>query len=333
MIKVFLLCLFLLIACGPSQEEVDFAIEKAISSIPSAPTQQDVDESILSAMDRIPPIASQGDIDNSIRKITDPINNEVIPTINSRLENISSTEKAILEVIEVIPALPTREYVDDAIEEAVSAIPEPKEELNWNSVWSEFTPSVFYIQVPSSSAYGSGWLYKEGLILTAAHVVENNTNVNIFQMAGEKFTGTVYAKDSSRDVALIKFDKNENKLSSNTKPLLFGNIKETHFAGPLMALGYSDRGNLVNQPAGRAAANVGVMSQVKVFASGGSDAIKHIMMDAPIAPGDSGGPVLDSEGYVLGMTRSYSSNPGTFFAIHEDVLREALVNLELGYSK
>ena len=48
-------------------------------------------------------------------------------------------------------------------------------------------------------------------------------------------------------------------------------------------------------------------------------------MDAPIAPGDSGGPVVDRDGVVIGMTRSYSTNPGTFFAIHEDVIKESLV--------
>ena len=38
-----------------------------------------------------------------------------------------------------------------------------------------------------------------------------------------------------------------------------------------------------------------------------------------------GGPVVDRDGVVIGMTRSYSTNPGTFFAIHEDVIKESLV--------
>ena len=48
---------------------------------------------------------------------------------------------------------------------------------------------------------------------------------------------------------------------------------------------------------GSAAANVGVLSQVINFgaASGGL----NLEMDAPIDPGDSGGPVLDSDGLVV----------------------------------
>ncbi len=207
--------------------------------------------------------------------------------------------------------------------EAVEVIEKPTE-LDFNKIWKDFTPSIFYVQDAATTAYGTGWLYKDGIIITANHVVGSGDSMKIFQMTGLPFIASIIVRDASRDIAVLKFDSGKIDLPEGAKPLIVGDIDTGHYASPLMALGYSDRGTLINQSAGRAAANVGVLSQVKVFSQGQSSPIKHIMMDAPIAPGDSGGPVVDRDGMVIGMTRSYSTNPGTFFAIHEDVIKESL---------
>ncbi|MFL2639733.1 MAG: serine protease [Dehalococcoidia bacterium] len=207
--------------------------------------------------------------------------------------------------------------------EALEIIEQPTEP-DFNRIWKDFTPSIFYVQDPATTAYGTGWLYKDGIIITVNHVVGSGPSMKVFQMTGLPFVASVVVRDASRDIAVLKFDPGKINLPEGAKPLLVGDIDTGHYASPLMALGYSDRGTLINQSAGRAAANVGVLSQVKIFSQGQSSPIKHIMMDAPIAPGDSGGPVVDTDGMVIGMTRSYSTNPGTFFAIHEDVIKESL---------
>tara|TARA_B100000029_G_scaffold320946_1_gene313349 strand:+ start:25359 stop:27071 length:1713 start_codon:yes stop_codon:yes gene_type:complete len=208
--------------------------------------------------------------------------------------------------------------------EPLEVIEKPTEP-DFNKIWRDTTPAIFYVQDEATGGYGTGWLYKNRYIVTANHVVNNATQMKIYQTSGLPFVASVVWQDASRDVAILKFNSSEANLASDVTPLVIGNINTGHYASPLMALGYSDRGALRNQSAGRAAANVGVLSQVKVFSHGQSSSIKHIIMDAPIAPGDSGGPVVDRDGVVIGMTRSYSTNPGTFFAIHEDVIKESLV--------
>ena len=208
--------------------------------------------------------------------------------------------------------------------EPLEVIEKPTEP-DFNKIWRDTTPAIFYVQDEATGGYGTGWLYKNRYIVTANHVVNNATQMKIFQTSGLPFVASVVWQDASRDIAILKFNSSEANLASDVTPLVMGNINTGPYASPLMALGYSDRGALRNQSAGSAAANVGVLSQVKGFSHGQSSSIKHIIMDAPIAPGDSGGPVVDRDGVVIGMTRSYSTNPGTFFAIHEEVIKESLV--------
>ena len=115
-----------------------------------------------------------------------------------------------------------------------------------------------------------------------------------------------------------------------------GSIGPIVRATPLLALGYSggtipaDDGSV-----GLATANVGVLSDIVVFTIRG----RNIVMDAPIDPGDSGGPVLNADGEVVGMVRAVQIRTvggqrvvGTFYAIDIFEIREALPALRAGLS-
>jgi putative serine protease PepD len=58
-------------------------------------------------------------------------------------------------------------------------------------------------------------------------------------------------------------------------------------------------------------------------------------MDTPVDPGDSGGPVLDASGEVVGMTRAVAEQTvggqrvvGTFYAVHIDEILDSLPDLK-----
>jgi S1-C subfamily serine protease len=217
------------------------------------------------------------------------------------------------------------------------ASPTPQPIQDFGEVYQKVWPSVFLIETPRGN--GSGWLVKPQHILTSQHVVAGLSSVTVRQSIGPAFTASVWAFDSTRDIALLQFDvAASNVLHSDAAPLPLGEITTEAIAQNLMALGYSGIGVWPNGTVGAASTNVGVLSQIIDF---GSNSLGlNLVMDVPIDPGDSGGPVLNTDGEVVGMVRAIRERTtggrrmvGTFYAVHSGEIREALGMLNLGVSR
>ena len=117
-----------------------------------------------------------------------------------------------------------------------------------------------------------------------------------------------------------------------------GDVSILNIASSLMAMGYSgglgprDDGSI-----GPATANIGVLSSIILLAV---TSYANLVIDAPVDPGDSGGPILNADGEVVGMVRAVQERTfsgqrvvGTFLAIHIDEIRDALPNLKRGTSR
>ena len=104
-------------------------------------------------------------------------------------------------------------------------------------------------------------------------------------------------------------------------------------ATTLLALGYSSSGVKREGTVGSPKANAGILSQITNF--GPESYGRNLEMDAAIDPGDSGGPVLNGDGEVIGMIRSAARRiggqgqtvVGTFYAVHADEIRAVLVEI------
>ena len=185
---------------------------------------------------------------------------------------------------------------------------------------------------------GSGWLIEPGLILTNQHVVAGSSTVTVHQAIFPPVAATVLAVDSRRDIALLRFDATNAQLHARAAPLLLGVISTEDVATSLMALGYSGAGIKDDGTVGSAAANIGALSQIIDF---GSDSLgTNLIMDAPVDPGDSEGPVLNPDGLVVGMVWAVLERTvggqrvvGTFYAVHVDEIRAALPSLKAGQSR
>lgn len=214
--------------------------------------------------------------------------------------------------------------------------PTPQPLVDLNVVHRGAYASVFWIQAGIGS--GSGWLLEPGLILTNQHVVSGASEVTVRQASNPPFPAQVLAVDSLRDIALLKFDASAARLPPRAAPLPLGHITTLDIARPLVALGYSGSGVKADGTVGAAAANVGALSQIIEFGLGSFG--QNLVMDTPVDPGDSGGPVLDRYGLVVGMARAVQERAfggqrmvGTFYAIHVDEIRNALPLLRMGRSR
>ena len=200
-----------------------------------------------------------------------------------------------------------------------------------NRVYRQVWPAVFYVE-PEDGQHGTGWLLEPGFIVTAAHVVADDEEVVIRQAAAPPFTAAVAGLDRRRDVALLRYGVAEVRLGEGATPLPLGNVDINDIAKDLLALGYSGSGVKLDGEVGSPKANAGILSQITNF--GPYSYGRNLEMDVPIDPGDSGGPVLNSAGAVVGMARAAARRTpgggqvvGTFYAIHADEIRAALAEI------
>lgn len=157
-----------------------------------------------------------------------------------------------------------------------------------------------------SGALGSGFYITPDVVLTNWHVVENTPFVEMKRYDGQQSFGTVLGKDARLDVALVKVE-------SRGRPVAFYTGRSLDPGSEVEAIGH---------PQGlEFAITRGIVSAVRNHYSinlpnhAGEDVL-YVQTDAPISPGNSGGPLfLDNR--VVGMnTWSRTDGQSLNFAIH-----------------
>ena len=168
-------------------------------------------------------------------------------------------------------------------------------------------PSVVLIDVGDGSS-GSGFVVDTtGYILTNEHVVTGSTWVTAILDNGDKLAAYVAATDASRDIALIKVDRHFHSV------LQFAT--EAREGEEVIALGYPLGFSLGESMT----ITTGIVSAFRTFPNG----VAYIQTDTDINFGNSGGPLLNLQGEVVGMNTSILRDEdaqGINFAIRYDVL-------------
>lgn len=178
----------------------------------------------------------------------------------------------------------------------------------------------FYQPVPEQGQ-GSGFIIdKQGHILTNNHVVEGAQSVEVTLSTKKKYHAMVLGKDKAHDIALLQItnapDLQPATLADSTH-LLVG--QQVYAIGnPFGFQGTMTRGII------SALRSVQLPSGVKID--------NAIQTDASVNPGNSGGPLLNSHGEVIGITTMIAGNPnggadqsaGIGFAIPISTAKEML---------
>ena len=151
------------------------------------------------------------------------------------------------------------------------------------------------------SATGSGFVIdKQGHIVTNEHVVEGATKVTVQFADQSEAQATIVGTDPSTDIAVLKVDRPASRLT----PLSFAAAGSLEVGDPVVAIGspFGLEGTLTT----------GVVSGLgrEIEAPNGFTIENAVQTDAALNHGNSGGPLLDMQGRVVGVAAQIRSDSG-----------------------
>ena len=173
------------------------------------------------------------------------------------------------------------------------------------SVYERINPAIVAIDANLADGFSAGTgcvIRSHGVILTGSHVIEGAKEIDVTTSDGKVYKASVLAKmGKNKDLALLKITP-----KSRLKTISFGDSSDVKVGQKVLAIGnpFGFSGTLTS----------GIVSRID-YAKG------RIQTDAAINPGCSGGPLLNSQGEVIGISQSiYNpdnniSNIGIGFAI------------------
>ena len=182
-------------------------------------------------------------------------------------------------------------------------------------------PFNFFPSTPQTSkSLGSGFvLDRAGHIITNFHVIQGAQKVQVSFSGQDQLPATVVGKDRSTDLAVLKIDAHSRALT----PLPLGDSDGARVGDAVYAIG---------NPFGLTRTlTTGVVSAVQrqIFAPNGVPIDSAIQTDAAINHGNSGGPLIDAAGRVIGVTSQIQTgsdqnqgNVGIGFAIPVNTVRD-----------
>jgi len=208
----------------------------------------------------------------------------------------------------------------------------PDEDINVK-IYQEMSPGVvnitttvvsydfFFNPIPESGTGSGSVIDKKGHILTNYHVVEGARKLEVTLFDGTKWEAKLIGADPGNDIAVIRINAPSEKL----RPIPLGDSSNLKVGQKAIAIG---------NPFGlERTLTVGIVSSVgrTLRAVNGRLMRGIIQTDAAVNPGNSGGPLLDSSGRMIGITTAIFSpvgaNIGIGFAIPVNTAKKIVPQL------
>lgn len=190
--------------------------------------------------------------------------------------------------------------------------PISSKKLSLVEIFEKSEPGVVRVNVQRSeivegiNGVGSGFVFdKKGHIITNAHVVDGTNKVVVTFLDGRSYNAKVIGVDEFTDIAVIKVNADLSLL----RPLLIGDSSNLKVGETIAAIGnpFGLSGSMTS----------GIVSQLsRLLPLGAGYSIPDIIQtDAATNPGNSGGPLLNMRGEVVGINTAIQSTTGEFTGV------------------
>jgi len=261
--------------------EADLRINDILTNLESLSTEIEQLSSISQVLE---------DLSEDLEEIKD-----LVDESGGDIDNLRTDFEALTESLTGVSEELTRvEEIIAGFEEEIASI----STATPASVYESSRKSVVIIR--ADTVQGSGFVWRtQNYILTNWHVVNETDTVTVEFYDGTRRSATVLGLDAYSDVAVLSI----TGVPDEAVPLELGNSSEIYIGQQVVAIG---------NPLGYSGSlSSGVISQVNERIDLPPLIIPVLQLDVTIAPGSSGGPLLDLQGNVLGIT-----NAGTFYGFN-----------------
>jgi serine protease Do len=207
-------------------------------------------------------------------------------------------------------AKPTPKQADDSLLAAES------DELTSKALFAKCNPSVVAIRTTDNA--GSGFIITpDGYITTNNHVVEGSTKITVTTSDGKTYSAKLVGSNKNADIAVIKIE------TTNLVPLQFGDSAAIEIGSQVAAIG-----NAVGEFANTF--TVGYLSGKERDITVEGNHFSVLQIDIAVNPGNSGGPLLDFYGNVIGIVsakRVEVGIEGLSFAIPANTAKSIIADI------
>jgi len=200
--------------------------------------------------------------------------------------------------------------------------------MSVNEIYERAAPGVVQINstggTATGQALGSGFVVdKTGHVVTNYHVVEGADEIRVSFSNRDTVEAELVGTDPSTDLAVLRVDTNASALT----PLALGDSDEAQVGDQVVAIG---------NPFGLArTATAGIVSALqRLITAPNRFTIDHVIQtDAPINHGNSGGPLLNARGQVIGVNTQIETggvatgNVGIGFAVPSNTVKDVVAQI------
>jgi len=205
--------------------------------------------------------------------------------------------------------------------------------MSVSDIYAAYSGSVVSIEVSSSNGAGAGTgfvITKDGYIVTCYHVISGATDIAVTFSDSTSYPATLVGGDEDSDIAVLKID------ADNLKPVILGDSSLLQVGDTVTTIGNA-LGTLANTT------TTGVVSALDRAITMSDGTVMNVLQtDCTVNSGNSGGPLFNEYGEVIGVVNAkYSSNgaysstasiEGIGFAIpYQDVKDKITDLMQYGY--